>query len=365
MKSVLIDARESGTSTGRYIDKLLEYLHTINTSYKIIVLTKPKRVEFINKVAPKFKVISSRYKEFTFGEQIGLLRQINKLKPDLVHFGMAQQPIMYRGRVVTTMHDLTTVRFRNPDKNWLVFVIKQQIYKWVNKIVARKSAAIITPSEFVKDDVARFADVNSRKIVVTYEAADQITVAPEPIEALEGSKFMLYVGRSQPHKNLERLIHAYAKVKESQPELKLVLVGKKDHSYKRLEAQAKNSGIEGVIFTDYVSEGSLRWLYENALVYVFPSLSEGFGLPGLEAMMHGCPLASSNATCLPEIYGDAAAYFDPLNIAEMTAVIERIITNPAYANKLRTLGREQVVKYSWKRLAEQTLTVYAQALTED
>src|SRR5262249_7260670 len=139
-------------------------------------------------------------KEFTFfGEQLGFLWQLNEIGGDLVHFTMAQQPILYHRPVVTTMHDLTTLRFVNPAKNAIVFKFKQRVYRWVNEIAARKSVALITPSEFVKDDVARTLSVNSRKITVTYEAGDSINDAPEPMEELEGKQFIMYVGRPQAH----------------------------------------------------------------------------------------------------------------------------------------------------------------------
>jgi glycosyltransferase involved in cell wall biosynthesis len=360
---VVIDARESGTSTGRYIDKLVEYLHQLNPPYKIILLAKEKRMEFLKKLAPKFEVVECPYKEFTFSEQIDLLKQIKRLEPALVHFGMVQQPILYRGKVVTTMHDLTTARFRNPAKNWLTFKIKQTVYKWVNKIAARKSAAIITATEFVKDDVARFARINSRKITVINEAADKITDEPEPVEGLgEDDKFIMYVGRPLPHKNLDRLVEAYVQIKQTHPEVKLVLAGKKSLLYRVISLKVKARDIPDVVFTGFVTEGQLRWLYEHASVYAFPSLSEGFGLPGLEAMVHGAPVASSNATCLPEVYGDAAAYFDPTSVEDMANVISKVLDSPKKRETLIAAGKKQAAKFSWQRMAEQTLAIYKEVL---
>lgn len=365
MKKIVIDARESGTSSGRYIDKLIEYLYQLKPKYKFVVLTKQKRVEFIKSIAPRFDVLESPFKEFTFAEQIGLLLQLRRQKPELVHFGFAQQPVLYFGKTVTTMHDLTTARFRNPTKNWLVFTFKRWVYKWVNKIAAHKSAAVITPTEFVKEDVAKFAHINSRKITVTYEAADKITEDPEPVEGLdEDSVFIMYVGRPQPHKNLDRLIEAFALLKQNHAELKLVLAGKKDVLYRHIATKIKYRDIPDIIFTGFVSEGQLRWLYENTIAYVFPSLSEGFGLPGLEAMVHGAPVVSSNATCLPEVYGDAAEYFDPLEVEDMAKKIGKVIDSAKKRDQLIADGKKQAAKYSWQRMAEQTLAVYKEVLGE-
>jgi glycosyltransferase involved in cell wall biosynthesis len=364
MKTIAIDARTLNTSTGRYISKLLEYLQEIDTGHKYTVLLKPKDMETWESSSKNFTKLACPYKEFTFAEQTGLYKQLKELKSDLVFFPMVQQPILYRGRVVTMMQDLTTVRFRNPAKNWLILMVKQQVYRWVNRIAARKSLAITTPSQYVKDDVARFTRINSRKITVTYEAADKISEQLEPVEGLEDTKFIMYVGQPNPHKNLGRLIQAFSILKKIHPNLKLVLAGRKDALYKRHAKDVERLEIPDVVFTGYVSEGQLRWLYEHTAAYVFPSLSEGFGLPGLEAMVHGAPVVSSNATCLPEIYGDAAEYFEPKDVIEMAKSIGRVIDNKAKADTLRERGKKQVAKYSWKRMAEQTLAVYEQALED-
>lgn len=361
-RTVLVDARESGTSTGRYVDKLCEYMHQLKSVYHITVLTKPHRIAYFNTTCPNFEIIESPYKEFTFAEQLGLLHQINGLKPDLVHFTIVQQPVLYRGKTVTTMQDLTTVRFRNPTKNPLIFTLKQQVYKWVNKRVARKSNAVICISNYVKDDVLSFTKADPNKFTVTYESADKLPENPQPIANLEGKQFIMYIGRPTPHKNLSRLIDAFILLKEHHPDLCLVLAGKKDANYRIHEQRVIGERIEHVVFTDFIEDSQLRWLYENCAAYVFPSLSEGFGLPGLEAMVHGAPVVSSNATCLPEVYGDAAVYFDPLDVNDMAAKIDEAISNEKTRDKLIELGFKQAQKYSWKKTAEQTLAVYKSVL---
>ncbi len=172
----------------------------------------------------------------------------------------------------------------------------------------------------------------------------------------------MYVGRPTPHKNLERLIEAFQIVKAQHPALHLVLAGKKDINYKQIEANVKAKQISQVSFTDFISDGQLRWLYENCQAYVFPSLSEGFGLPGLEAMQHSAPVVSSDATCLPEVYGDAAHYFDPLNIQSMADAINEVITDQTLRSKLIDNGTQRVQTFSWRRMAQQTLIIYEQVL---
>lgn len=363
MKRIVIDARESGTSTGRYLDKLIEYLHGLKPKYEIILLAKPARAEYLQTIAPSFDVQITSFKEFTFGEQIGFRKQIQALQADLVFFPMVQQPVWYRGKVVTTMQDLTTIRFRNPAKNPVVFTLKQQVYKWVNKRVARKSVALITPTEFVKQDVVNYCRVDPGKITVTHEAADKITVPPEEITQVLGKRFLLSVGRPAANKNLNRLVDAFNQLAATQPDLHLVLAGKFDSEYEKLQTYAKSTAYGNrIVFTGFVSEGQLLWLYEHAAVYVFPSLSEGFGLPGLEAMQYNLPVASSNATCLPEVYRDAAEYFDPYDVADMAKTIENVLSDKKLNAKLAKKGSDLVKTYSWKRMAQQTLAVFEKSL---
>jgi glycosyltransferase involved in cell wall biosynthesis len=364
MSKIILDARESGTSSGRYLDKLVDNLNQLQPQHDIVLLAKAHRLDYLTSIAPAFTVIETPFQEFTFGEQIGFKRQIEGLGADLVHFPMVQQPVWYRGRVVTTIQDLTTIRFRNPTKNPVIFWAKQQVYKWLNKRVAHQSVALITPTQFVKDDIAAYAHVDPAKITVTLESADIIPDTPTPVAAVGNKTFIMYTGRPTPHKNLGRLIEAFQLLQKSHPDLYLVLVGKKDANYRLHETRVQAAGIQQVIFTDFVSDAQLRWLYEHCAAYVFPSLSEGFGLPGLEAMAHGAPVASSNATCLPEVHGDAAYYFDPLNVADMAAKIAEILDKPEVRLQLIARGRQQAAKYSWRRMAEQTLAVYEQALAQ-
>lgn len=364
MKRIVIDARELRTSTGRYMERLLHYLQEIDRKHEYIVLLKPEDIAGWNPEHRNFSKHVCPHDEFGFSEQLGLKKQLDRLRPDLVHFGMVQQPIWYKGRVVTTVHDLTTMRFSNPIKNSFVYTFKQQVYKYVVWRAAHKSFLLMAPSRFVADDVVRFTGVRSDKVVVTPEAADPIRAAAKPVKKLVGRQFLMYVGRPMPHKNLERLIDAFASLRSSHPKLMLVLAGRKDANYQRLEDEAYVRGVKNLLFTGYVSEGQLRWLYERCEAYVFPSLSEGFGLPGLEAMRHGAPVVSSNAACLPDVYGSAAHYFDPRDVSAMASAVNEVLTDKDLRGSLVKKGRAQARKYSWHRMAEQTLDVYRQALGE-
>lgn len=362
MSKIVIDAREWGSSTGRYISNLVLNLEKLDSKNKFVILLKsrdmdkysPKNVNFVKQV--------SDWKEFTLEEQNGLKKQLDDLKPDLVHFGMTQQPIRYAGKSVTTVHDLTTLRFVNPVKNPVVFRFKQRVYARVIKRATKHSEFLITPTDYVKDDLVRLTGVSEDKVIVTYESADKITEPSKLVRGLARKDFIMYVGRAQPHKNLKRLVKAFGELQAEFPSLQLVLAGKKDGNYELLDKYAKDHAVDNIVFTNYVSEGQLRWLYEHCQAYVFPSLSEGFGLPGLEAMAHGAPVISSDATCLPEVYGSAAYYFDPLKVDAIAESIRDVLNDNELRDKLIKAGKKRVGLYSWRRMAEETLGIYKKAL---
>jgi len=362
---IVIDARGLRTSSGRYVERLVHYLQMIDDEHDYVILLTPEDMDGWQPTNPRFTKVACPHKDFTFDEQLGFRKQLDALQADLVHFVMAQQPVLYQGKVVTTLQDLTTMRFRNPTKNPVVFTIKQQVYKWVVKRVAKKSQAIITPSQFVKNDVVAFTGIDPAKVTVTLEAVDDFDEAPAPIAGFANKQFIMFNGRPTPHKNLRRLLEAFSVLHTQHPDLYLMLAGKKDASHTSYTALAQKLGVgEYVILTDWITDGQLKWAMQHTKAYIYPSLSEGFGLPPLEAMLNGAPVIASNATCLPEVLGDAAHYFDPYDIQAMAQAIDEVLSDQALRQRLIAAGKQQITKYSWRRMAEQTLAVYNQVLSE-
>jgi len=362
MAKIVIDAREYSSSTGRYISKLLEYLETLDNNNNYLVLLKSKDLARCQLTKPNFHKVACDFKEFSFSEQLGFAKQLYSLRADLVHFGMVQQPLLYFKKSITTIHDLTTARYKNPDKNPTIFFIKQQIYKVVIFYAAVKSKKIIVPSNYVKTDLINYTHVRASKIAVTYEAADVISKTAQPINALENKAFILYVGRPTPHKNLWKLIEAFNSLQGIYPKLYLVLAGKTDRNYQDLKQRVLANHIDNVIFSGFVKDEELKWLYAQAKAYVFPSLSEGFGLPGLEAMINQTPLISSDKTCLKEIYADAAIYFDPNDYLSIAEAITKVLNNKQLRATLIKKGLARVKQFSWLRMANETLDVYNSVL---
>jgi glycosyltransferase involved in cell wall biosynthesis len=192
---------------------------------------------------------------------------------------------------------------------------------------------------------------------MTYEAADAPAAEPDPgtlerygIEA----PFFLYVGSAYPYKNLARLIEAFSQVEG----YRLVLAG----DFEDFGAALKEHAPERVVFTGPVSESELAGLYAGAFAYAFVSLSEGFGLPGLEAMAAGVPVVAARAASLPEVYGDAAHYCDPHDVGSIAAALSEVVADEGLRSRLVERGRQRVAEFSWTGTAEQTLAVYREAL---
>lgn len=366
MAHIAIDARLINSSTGRYMERLLYYLEQVDKENHYTVLVPKKDKSYWVPTNGNFIVRIADFENYSLNEQIGFKKLLDDLSPDLVHFCMPQQPVLYKGKHVTTIHDLTLLNTYNSDKNWFVFHTKQFVGRFVFKHVAQSSSVVITPTEYVKQALVDFAHIPKSKIVVTPEAAEPAHNDPVEYRSMVGKEYVMYVGGQSDYKNIRRLIQAHQKLLDSHPNLHLVLVGKttgkSGAAARNNQAWSQDLKHKNVTFTGFVPDNQLSWLYKNTKAYIFPSLMEGFGLPGLEAMAAGTPVVSSNTTCLPEVYGDAAEYFNPTSIDDMAATIARVIDNKNLQDKLVSRGYEQVKKYSWKRMAEQTHQVYIDTL---
>ncbi|HXH26518.1 MAG TPA: glycosyltransferase family 1 protein [Candidatus Acidoferrum sp.] len=359
---IAIDARIINSSTGRYIERLIHYLEELDQQNDYLILVRRKDLDYYKPTNPHFQIIEAEFADYSFAEQLGFLRLLNRLHPDLVHFCMPQQPVLYRGKHITTVHDLTVLNTYNSDKNYFVYKCKQLVARFVFYRIGHTSTHILCPSQFTKGSYAAFAHIPTGKITVTYEGCDLSQANPEPYASLIGKQFLLYVGQQSDYKNVRRLILAHQELRKTHSELLLVLVGRltgKDGvMLARNREWVSTQKFTGVIYTDFVPDAQLAWLYQHCATYVFPSLMEGFGLPGLEAMSFGAPVASSSATCLPEIYKEGAHYFNPHSVDDMVVKINEILSNVELRGTLIKAGKLVAGSYSWRRMAEETLKAY-------
>lgn len=375
-KKIAIDARFYGTKQkglGRYCQKLIENLEKQDDGQVeyFILLTKQNFNEY-QPTKNNFHKLLADYHWYSFAEQVFFPRFLKKHKFDLVHFCHFNVPVFYGDNFVVTIHDLILFHFptpRNTTLNKYFYFLKLWAYRMTITRAAKKALRVIAVSEFTKKDILKnFKDISEEKISVTLEGCDdKCNISHQGDKAVLGkygikAPYLLYVGNAYPHKNLERLCRAFESVGKKETNLNLVLVGGNDFFYKGLKNYVRNGKIERVIFSGHVPDCDLDIIYKNARLYVFPSLYEGFGLPPLEALSKGTPVASSGRTSMPEVLGSAAVYFDPENVESMAEAITKIINDEKLSDDLTNLGRQRVRMFSWEKMAKDTSAVYRKCL---
>ncbi len=359
---IAIDARVINSGTGTYIAKLLEYLQEIDLENSYTVLVREKDRDYWAPTASNFSVKVAEFDNYSFAEQIGYKKFLDELSPDLVHFCMPQQPLLYKGLRVTTMHDMTLLNTYNSDKNWLVFHAKQFVGGFVWKRIARISDHVIAISQNTKREYQEFSHISDEKISVVYESGEVFKGELEPYTSLPLQNFIMYVGQQPDYKNIRRLMDAHQLLLRNNPELGLVLVGRMNPDTVANQQYAESKQYKNIHFTGFLPDSQRDWLFTQTKAYVFPSLMEGFGIPPLEAMAYGTPVISSNASCMPEVLGDAAEYFNPTDVDEMARTIEKVLSDKQLREAMVQRGYKQAGNYSWRRMAEETHAIYMNVL---
>ncbi|HKU19093.1 MAG TPA: glycosyltransferase family 1 protein [Candidatus Saccharimonadales bacterium] len=361
---IVIDARIRRASSGRPLDRLIEHLQDIDSYNHYTILLSPD--DPWEPRAGNFRALPCPFPQFSLNplDELRFAWMLYRLHPDLVHFGMTQQPLLYFGKIVTMTHDLTMFHFvRRGSTPTLIFWLKMRLYHFLMWWAHKKSTRIIVPTRTTAKELAEFQPFTKRKLVVTLEAAEAAFGGKaKSVKAVSGD-FIMYVGTAFPHKNLRAMIEAFDILHVERPKLTLVLVGKAEKHYEELQAWAKTRpSYQNILFTGFLADSQVKWLFEHTQAYVFTSLSEGFGLPPLEAMTSGAPVVCSNASVMPEVYGDAAHYFDARNPKDIAQKIAEVLDNPTLRTELIAKGKQQVKKYSWRTFAEETLAVYKDIL---
>ena len=282
--------------------------------------------------------------------------------PDVLFVPAHVLPLVHPPRSVVTIHDLGYLYFPRAHR-----LLDRLYLDLSTRFNARAAAHIIADSQATKRDLVERYGVEPSKISVIYPGYDEEAFQPlrdrEAIEAVKtrygiAGDYILFVGTIQPRKNLVRLMEAFSLLKRQAADLQLVIAGKKGWLYEAIFRRVRELGLEGrVVFTGYVAEEDLPALFSGARLFVFPSLYEGFGLPVLEAMACGTPVVCSNASSLPEVAGDAALLFDPLDVEGMAAAMERILSDKRLRAELIERGLKRARGFSWEKCARQTLAV--------
>lgn len=367
---VVIDGRMlSWSGIGRYTAHLLEELAVLAPDDELVVLRRPDGSPWCPP-APNVRVVEADLRPYSLDEQLRLGALVRRLRPDLAHFVHFNAPVRVGVPYLVTIHDLTMRRFRNVAGEGVVtrlrYEAKFRALGATMGAVARGAGRVLVPSSHTGAEVTSQLRVPRRRVAVTPEAPARLDCRPEPAPGIPaGAPLLLHVGNYYPHKNLEVLVRSLALLPDRPPAPVLVLAGAPDWFEERLRRSVAEHGLSGrVVFVGRVSDAQLVWLYRSATLFVLPSLSEGFGLPGLEAMAHGLPVAAADASCLPEVYGEAAAYFDPRQPRSVADCLARLLADERRRAQLAAAGRRRAAGYSWRAMARATLAAYRAVLAE-
>lgn len=374
-----IDARLiNETGVGRYIRSLLFELARQDKENNYVVFLKSDAFS-------KFSLPNERWQKrevnvawHSISEQFLMPWYLVQKHLDVVHIPYFNVPIFYPGKLIVTIHDLTILHFDTGKATTLPHILYK--LRRIGYIVSlavglHRAAKILAVSKTTKQEVIDHFGIDSGKIEVTYEGVDedvryQISDIRREKRRIKDPYF-LYVGNAYPHKNLEMLMKAFqltlrkdsgqAIINSQLTKTELVLVGKEDFFYRRLKEKVEELRlIHRVIFFGEANDIQLMNLYTHAVALVFPSLMEGFGLPGLEAMAAGTPVICSDIDVFHEIYGDAALYFDPENPEDITTKLNNILSDNDLRNRLIEKGKNRIHAYSWRTMTEKTLNVFKQ-----
>ncbi len=304
------------------------------------------------------------YKPWRMAVWLGQLARIgfDRLLPGAELFHATEHLLMPLHTVPTvlTVHDLIFHLFPQHHKrlNYWYLNLTMPLY-------CRHAHAIITISESSRRDLTKCYGVPAEKVSVVYEAAAPRfrPVSHEAVAAVRRryglpERYVIYVGTIEPRKNLTRLLDTLLLLHERGVGDKLVIVGSKGWLFERFFQRLESMPQKTVFLPGYVPDEDLPALYSGATLAVLPSLYEGFGLPVLEAMACGTPVACSRSSSLPEIGGEAAAYFDPSNTKDMAETMYGVLVDGEQQEEMRTRGLAQAAKFSWSRAAEETMAVY-------
>ncbi|MBI3954440.1 glycosyltransferase family 4 protein [Candidatus Collierbacteria bacterium] len=359
-----VDARFFGinhTGIGRYVENLIGNLAKIDKKNTYIIFGHDAIKTQLSKY-PNFKFVKLSTKPYSLAEQVINPLVFYRHQLDLLHVPHFNAPLLYLKKHLLTIHDLIKHYSTGPRTStlpWYQYFFKHWLYLLVVRVNVAKAVHIITPSFYWKKQLVKLFHLNPAKITVTYEAATSRFGGkehPDPaiLDRFAITKpFVIYTGNLYPHKNIPFLISALEHFNHAhQHQLQLAIVSSRNHFSDQLP---KSSSVK---LLGKVTDAELTNLYSQALALVQPSKIEGFGLLGLEAMSAGLPVISSNATCLPEIYADAALYFDPNDEDQLIKQLEKLLADQELKKELIDKGFTRVKQFSWYKMAKQTKTIY-------
>ena len=369
---IVIDARLYGLENaglGRYVINLVKEIAEIDKKNNYVIFLRKKYFNEL-KLPENWKKVLTDFRHYSFLEQILLPFYIYKEKPDMVHFPHFNVPIFYFGDYIVTIHDLLMHSFKGIEvttRNKCFYLLKRLGYKIVFGVAVKRSKKILVPSNVVKNELADCYKLHSNKVDVTYEGLDEEFVdsnlkEDKVLEEFNIEKpYLIYVGNAYPHKNLDKAIEA-VKVfnNDEKKNLTFAIVSSRNIFVQRLKEKVDKTNSDSFIkILGFIPDNKLGVVYKNSLAFIYPSLSEGFGLQGLEAIASGTLVLASDIPVFKEIYNGHVLYFDPLRVDSIKDAIDKaFVFDVEQRKRIVAEGKSFIKRYSWDKMARETLSVY-------
>ena len=349
---------------GTYVRNLLTHLGRLDRDNEYVLLCQPADHGLADDLGDNFRTVVQPAGPYSISEQLRIPLQLRRERIDLFHAPHYTLPALTPCRSIVTIHDCIHLRFPQ-------YLPSRFAYGYARAVLwsaTRRSDCILTVSESSKRDILSFFDVPAEKIVVIPNAIEDRYWTPPPDDEVAKVRdryqlhapFLLYAGNIKPHKNLERLLDAFYRVRQRGFEhLTLLIIGDEITRYAKLRRAIHRYQLHRYVrFLGFVPAETLQILYRLARAFVFPSLYEGFGLPPLEAMASGTPVVTSNVSALPEVVGDAAVLVDPTHADSIADGVLRVLSDDALRADLIRKGLARARQFSWDRSVRRTWDIY-------
>ena len=356
---------------GTYIRNIVRTLGRLDHENHYFLIGRPAKVQEIGALPANFQTVPLDSTEHSFRGYREFRAALQKHECDLVHIpNLFSVPRALPCPYVMTVHDMLEHMSRARDRHGVL----RSLYFQMTKHVLGRAARIFAVSNFTRSEIEKLFDIPLTHIEVVYNAIDERFLrghaSAADLEMIAQRyqvtyPFLLYAGRISPHKNVVRMIEAFSALKtelakdQAYPDLKLIIIGDDLSGNPDLRRTVVRSGVQNdVRFLGFIPIEVLRIFYDEAKVFVFPSLYEGFGLPPLEAMAHGTPVVTSNVSSLPEVVGNAAVLVNPENVFEIMRALHRVLMDKALRDRMKERGYQQAMRFSWEISVRRVLQVY-------
>ena len=354
MKIAIDIRRIADFGVGTYIRNIVRALSRLDREHKYYLIGSPEKAREIGPLPPNFHTVAFTEHDTSARGFLEFRLILRRLGCNLVHVPhLFWLPRALPCPYVITVHDVLEHMARAREHSGM----RRSLHFHLTRRVLMGAARIFAVSQFTKSELEKLFGIPSPRIEVVYNAIAQRYQVTYP--------FLLYAGRISPHKNLVRIIEAFSALRTELekdgkfPDLKLIIIGDELSKHPDLRRTVIKSGVQNEVrFLGFVPIEVLRIFYDAAKVFVFPSLYEGFGLPPLEAMVHGTPVVTSNTSSLPEVVGNAAVLVNPENVFEIMRALHRVLLDQALREKMKRRSYDQSARFSWESSARRILQAY-------